>query len=56
MGGGGMGMGGGGGGFQVVDDQLILGTKAATNAQPQDQPEPVVQETKEVEVPEVIKK
>ena len=57
MGGGGMGMGGGmGGGFQAVDDQLILGTKAATNAQPQDQPEPVVQETKEVEVPEVIKK
>ena len=58
MGGGGMGMGGGGmgGGFQAVDDQLILGTKAATNAQPQDQPEPVVQEPKEVEVPEVIKK
>ncbi|MBA63106.1 MAG: hypothetical protein CMJ76_12155 [Planctomycetaceae bacterium] len=54
MGGGGMGMGGGGmGGFQVVQDQLILGakTKAEFNPEPK-----AVQQTEEVEVPEVIKK
>ncbi len=55
MGGGGMGMGGGGmGGFQVVDDQLILGTKEAANTEPVADPD-TEQDAEKTEVPEAIK-